>query len=74
MIDPAAKIGHALALDAQLVSWAISIPPQWEYTTIKIPTDANGPEMPSGYGFYGPCYHIYNDLYSCSVWNNWRGA
>ncbi|KAH8691338.1 Zn(II)2Cys6 transcription factor [Talaromyces proteolyticus] len=73
LADPAARIGFALALDAEMEAWSSSVPCKWGFETITLPLESLN-RMNSVFGIYGNKYHIYKDLYSCGVWNNWRGA
>jgi hypothetical protein len=68
--DTTAKIKFALLLDAEIESWAVSVPPSWRYKSIAIPAEIR--ETSFATGVYGMYYHVYKDLYLCNVWNNWR--
>ncbi|OKL59731.1 hypothetical protein UA08_05038 [Talaromyces atroroseus] len=56
--------------DIQIEAWAVSVPPSWRYKNIAIRPEIR--EMSFASGVYGQHYHIYEDLYLCHIWNNWR--
>lgn len=67
---PTAKIDQALLLDTELEAWAMSVPPSWQYRVIAIPPEIQ--DMGFLNELYGKYYHVYDDLYICQIWNNWR--
>jgi hypothetical protein len=71
--DAAARIGFALALDAEMEAWATRVPADFRYETFTLPAESHD-QMSSVFGTYGGKYHIYKDLVSCALWNNWRTA
>jgi hypothetical protein len=72
LTDPAGIISTALALDAELVSWATNIPSSWAYTTVTVPASSElWGEMK---GIYGNYYHVYKSLGIGGLWNGYRNA
>jgi hypothetical protein len=83
LADSASIVNTALALDADLVAWAINIHPSWAYTTVTLPSTnptRNGKSSGRRHksttteGVYGDHYHVYRDLYASNIWNNYRAA
>jgi len=74
LTDPTTIISDALALDVKMVSWALSLPYEWVYTTIDNPSDRESRKFNSEFGPFGTHHHLYKDLICCSSWNNWRAA
>lgn len=68
--NPTKIIESALLLDAEVTAWAIDIPVSWRYRILTIPSQIR--DMCAANGVYGKTYHIYEDLYICNIWNNWR--
>ena len=62
--DRASIIPLALAIDADLDSWAAAVPPQWRYTTVY--TSQKCREVFSDH------YHMYRDHYIAGMWNGYR--
>lgn len=71
--DATARIGFALALDAEMEAWASRVPRDCKYETFTLPAESHN-RMSSVCGTYGSTYHTYKNLFSCAVWNNWRTA
>lgn len=65
--DPEEIIAMALELDAPLQEVYDDHPPEWVYETFTQPDDLNSENI-----IYKGQYHIYNNLYVASVWNNLR--
>ncbi|KAF2191228.1 hypothetical protein K469DRAFT_720220 [Zopfia rhizophila CBS 207.26] len=58
----------ATEIDRDLDAWRADIPPSyWSYAAI----DASN--APAGTNFNGKC-HVYGNLWSAQVWNNWRAV
>lgn len=70
--DPVYIIRKALHLDAELVSWSLTINPTWRYKTIDNPPPTNtttNDHQP--YTFYhGTKYHVYPSVDLASIWTN----
>ncbi|OQU96256.1 Fungal Zn2-Cys6 binuclear cluster domain-containing protein isoform 2 [Cladophialophora immunda] len=71
MTDPRAIIRAALALDAELASWAVGMPSSLMYTKF-FTTGRWG--TTTTYGPYTSHYYVYQDLFASNLWGNWRGA
>jgi hypothetical protein len=70
--DPVPIIGKALHLDADLVSWALSMNPTWRYKTIETPV-VNNTNDHKPYSFYcGTRSHVYPNIDLASMWNNYH--
>ncbi|KAJ5655203.1 hypothetical protein N7507_007153 [Penicillium longicatenatum] len=69
--DPGEIIRTALTIDANLTSLFISVPLAWSYRTVKVPL-FNGEAITKA--VWGDNYHIYENLASSSMWNNYRSA
>ncbi|RJE26927.1 C6 finger domain protein [Aspergillus sclerotialis] len=71
LTDPVSIIEAALALDAKLIAWTLTLPPSWSPTTVNVsPRNRNGSE----FSIYGDYYYIYQDLPTSNVWNNYRAT
>lgn len=68
---PATIIAAAVALDTELISWAISIPPSWEPTPVTAPLKN---QKDQGFGIYGDYYYAYTDLQISNIWNDYRAT
>lgn len=70
--DPVNIIRKALHLDADLVSWALSLNPTWRYKTIETPHVTNT-NYHQPYSFYhGNKYHVYPNVDLASMWTNYH--
>ncbi|KAJ5176496.1 uncharacterized protein N7482_002373 [Penicillium canariense] len=70
--DPALIIGKALHIDADLVSWALSINPAWRYKTVTTPSANTRDHTYSVY--HGSRYHVYPKVGCATMWNNYHQA
>ncbi|KAF7592262.1 hypothetical protein BBP40_000464 [Aspergillus hancockii] len=68
--NPVAVLQRALQIDAEMVTWAMSVDPKLRYTIVKAnkPDDENQ-TLPL---IYGDHYHIYPSATSSIAWNNYR--
>ena len=62
---------QAQALDAKLSSWPSFLPRNW--LPVQVPAKSI-PKSVVETGFYGESCHIYPDVMTCSIWNEWRTA
>jgi hypothetical protein len=74
--DPVLIIKKAMHLDADLISWSLSINPIWRYKTIETETRViNNTNDHKPYSFYhGSRYHIFPNIDLASMWNNYHQA
>ncbi|KAJ5950096.1 hypothetical protein N7454_001680 [Penicillium verhagenii] len=63
-------IGRALRLDADLRSWAMSLGPDWSFTTVTEPNFNRSDD--TQFPMNGGKYHIYNNVNLASMWNHYR--
>ncbi|KAE8151576.1 hypothetical protein BDV25DRAFT_128653 [Aspergillus avenaceus] len=68
--DPALMLEQAIRLDAELVSWAMSVDRSWHYTVVKV-HKADTEDDTYRY-VYGDHYHIYPNSIVSMAWNNYR--
>jgi hypothetical protein len=69
--DSSEIIRAALTMDAEFMALFINVPAQWNYTTVKVPT-VDGKSVSEL--VWGENYHIYHNLTSSSMWNNYRSC
>ncbi|PWY89240.1 Zn(II)2Cys6 transcription factor [Aspergillus heteromorphus CBS 117.55] len=67
---PTAIIYEAMKMDADLVAWALSVDPSWQYSRINITPDSETDPLFSP--IYGDYYHIYSNINSAVLWNTYR--
>jgi hypothetical protein len=74
--DPVLIIKKAMHLDADLISWSLSINPIWRYKPIETETRViNNTNDHKPYSFYhGSRYHIFPNIDLASMWNNYHQA
>ncbi|KAE8382006.1 Zn(II)2Cys6 transcription factor [Aspergillus bertholletiae] len=67
---PVGILPKALNLDAELITWAMSIDPRWKYTVVEVekPAGENG----TFHAIYGDHYHIYPNIAVSMIWNTYR--
>ncbi|KAE8392590.1 Zn(II)2Cys6 transcription factor [Aspergillus alliaceus] len=66
----ATVLRSALNLDAELITWAMSIDPRWKYTVVEVKkTDDEDHRL---HPIYGDHYHVYPNMMVSMVWNNYR--
>jgi hypothetical protein len=66
LFETSRTVQEALAIDAELEHWELSLPPSWRFITARSPDD-------SDIYFSDKC-HIYQNLWSARIWNNYRWA
>ncbi|KAL9131458.1 MAG: hypothetical protein Q9217_000606 [Psora testacea] len=64
-------LSTAKAADAELAMWQDVIPPNW--TPIPVSRDHVPNEVIEA-GLYGQTCDVYQDIITCSTWNDWRTA
>lgn len=62
-------ISQALALDAELVTWAVSVPAHYVYSTVDVTPDSSDALKEVT---YGPQYHVYTSSSVAAAWNHYR--
>ncbi|KAJ5551847.1 hypothetical protein N7535_000207 [Penicillium sp. DV-2018c] len=68
-------ISAASAIEADLIAWLASLPPEFSYTTsVKSPFDFAFRQRFRGIETYDDQYHVYPDLWVCNSWNQYRSA
>ena len=65
LFETSRTVQEALAIDAELEQWELSLPPSWRFITAS-------PDNSDIY-FSGKC-HIYQNLWSARIWNHYRWA
>ncbi|GKZ33737.1 hypothetical protein AbraIFM66950_003769 [Aspergillus brasiliensis] len=60
----------AYAIEAELMSWLMSLPDNFPYATIEDPW----PTLNWGPKPYNNIYHVYTDFWICNSWNQYRVA
>lgn len=65
-------IQKALYLDADLVAWAMSIDPTWQYSIVKASPASINADSQIYRTIYGDTYHMYRVLGLASLWNTYR--
>lgn len=68
--DPEPFIKRALYLDADLVSWSMSLSPPWRYNVIATPAHLRSKSDAYSY-YYGDTYNTFNSVGFASGWNNY---
>ncbi|RHZ59021.1 Zn(II)2Cys6 transcription factor [Aspergillus thermomutatus] len=75
MTDNQEVLAAAYGIDAELLAWLASLPPDFSYSTVENPySDAAFKRLCRGILPYNNQYHIYNDLWICHTWNQYRCA
>lgn len=68
-------ISAASAIEADLIAWLASLPPEFNYTTnTKSPFDFVFQRRFRGISPYDDQYHVYPNLWVCNSWNQYRSA
>jgi hypothetical protein len=68
-------ISAASAIEADLIAWLASLPPEFNYTThTRSPFDFSFQHRFGGLSPYDDHYHIYPNLWVCNSWNQYRSA
>jgi hypothetical protein len=68
-------ISAASAIEADLIAWLASLPPEFNYTTnVKSPFDFAFQQRFRGIDPYDDQYHVYPNLWVCNSWNQYRSA
>ncbi|OGM45036.1 Zn(II)2Cys6 transcription factor [Aspergillus bombycis] len=67
---PARVLQKALNLDAELITWAMSIDAKWKYTVVKVKRFEG--ENSTLHPVYGDHYHIYPNIAVSMAWNHYR--
>lgn len=68
-------ISAASAIEADLIAWLASLPPEFNYTTHVIsPFDFAFQERFHGISSYDDQYHVYPNLWVCNSWDQYRSA
>ncbi|CAI7566547.1 unnamed protein product [Penicillium bialowiezense] len=68
-------ISAASAIEAELIAWLASLPPEFNYTThTKSPFDVVFQQRFRGINPYDDQYHVYPNLWVCNSWNQYRSA
>ncbi|KOC18575.1 Zn(II)2Cys6 transcription factor [Aspergillus flavus AF70] len=67
---PARLLKRALTLDADLITWAMSIDPNWKYTVVKVKKTEE--ENDTLHPIYSDHYHVYPNTTVSMAWNHYR--
>ncbi|KAJ5131358.1 uncharacterized protein N7515_007397 [Penicillium bovifimosum] len=68
-------ISAASAIEADLIAWLASLPPEFNYeTSVKSPFDFAFRQRFRGIDTYDDQYHVYSNLWVCNSWNQYRSA
>ncbi|CAG8234513.1 unnamed protein product [Penicillium salamii] len=68
-------ISAASAIEADLIAWLASLPPEFNYATnTKSPFDFVFQRRFRGISPYDDQYHVYPNLWVCNSWNQYRSA
>ncbi|RLL97115.1 hypothetical protein CFD26_106349 [Aspergillus turcosus] len=68
-------LAAAYDIEAELLAWLASLPPEFSYSTVENTlSDAAFKKLCRGILPYNNRYHIYNDLWICHTWNQYRCA
>lgn len=67
---PARLLKRALTLDADLITWAMSIDPNWKYTVVKVKKTEE--ENDTLHPIYSNHYHVYPNTTVSMAWNHYR--
>lgn len=78
LTDTGEILSRAYSMEAALTAWVASAPPEFLYTTIEYPSQP--PRSRSSWSttsgctppLYNNSYHLYNDLWTCHTWNQYR--
>ncbi|KAJ5988362.1 C6 zinc finger domain protein [Penicillium waksmanii] len=68
--DPEPFIKRALYIDADLVSWSMSLSPPWRYNVIATPAHLQS-KSDAYTCYYGDTYYMFNSVGFASGWNNY---
>ncbi|GFF46730.1 uncharacterized transcriptional regulatory protein YKL222C [Aspergillus udagawae] len=75
MTDNQEILAAAYDIEAELLAWLASLPPDFSYTTVENTySDAAFKRLCRGILPYNNQYHIYSDLWICHTWNQYRCA
>lgn len=75
LADPQKILSAACAIEADLLAWSASLPPEFTYSThIPEPLDTSFERRCHGIRPYDNEYHIYRDVWSPKIWNYYRCA
>ncbi|KAL4796718.1 hypothetical protein BDV19DRAFT_387910 [Aspergillus venezuelensis] len=73
--NPQAILAKASAIEADLIAWLASLPPEFTYTSHTfIPTDRAFQSSSYEIHPYTNDYHIYPDMWALNSWNHYRCA
>lgn len=68
-------VSAASAIEAELIAWLASLPPEFNYTThTRSPFDPISQKRFRGITPYDDQYHTYPNLWICNTWNQYRSA
>jgi hypothetical protein len=70
LYDPPSVFQATLALDAELEAWNDQLPETWRFTTKSVPADSEF--IYGGKVVYKGQMHVYHDLWTSRVYNNYR--
>ncbi|GMF81526.1 unnamed protein product [Aspergillus oryzae] len=76
LVDPHEILSAAYGIEAELMGWIAALPPEFLYTNVEGPTlsDISSNMWGQGPHPYNNKYHIYNDLWTCHTFNQYRCA
>jgi hypothetical protein len=75
MTDNQEILTAAYDIEAELLAWIASLPPDFSYTTVENTySDSEFKRLCRGILPYNNQYHIYSDLWICHTWNQYRCA
>lgn len=73
--DPQQIITAASAIEAELIAWLASLPPEFSYQNQNIsPYDFDFQYRCRGLTLLDDQYHVYPNLWVCNSWNQYRSA
>ncbi|RAL05170.1 Zn(II)2Cys6 transcription factor [Aspergillus ibericus CBS 121593] len=68
LTDRKKMLEEAYSIEAELMSWLMSLPEIFAYTTVEDPN----PRFGWGPQPYNNRYHVYSDFWVCNSWNQYR--
>ncbi|KAB8274354.1 hypothetical protein BDV30DRAFT_209297 [Aspergillus minisclerotigenes] len=76
LVDPHEILSAAYGIEAELMGWIAALPPEFLYTNVEGPTlsDISSNMWGQGPHPYNNKYHVYNDLWTCHTFNQYRCA
>ncbi|EAW07264.1 Zn(II)2Cys6 transcription factor [Aspergillus clavatus NRRL 1] len=75
MMDNQEILAAAYGIESELMAWLASLPADFQYTTVENPRpETSVKRLCRGIILYNNRYHIYNDLWTCHTWNQYRCA